>query len=449
MLVLAALLAPLRAEASLTKTPAAELAAATPPPRTLAPEEPPVFSLGPDRLAGDAPRLSLFVGDELARAAAESERAPSFHPLAAVSFLSQDASLDLASALESRFQKTRIGVFDFLGSRIIGVERELSLELQWGSGRFGLRTPEGIGVWLSQDPLGDRDSPNLYGFVGMRPHEKTDPLGLLGLSDVPGIAWDTFTGVFDPQNAWKNTRRGVGGAVGAGKFVGKTVVGAGSLVIDVATMSVDDAAADRMVARGQGVWAAVSHPLDAVVSAHSDAFNKILEHEQKGEYFSSGAEAGELGVADAAAIYGGATAARSLLRAARTATARGVLQRVTTTTNARLAANPALAQEVLSDAEYAAGQASKRVAPMQYGNALERMVAERVQESRILGRLYEHVGGPSNPDFIGRGIFEGLNLDITTPRSVRAHLARPGYGPGLLISKYQRPAGFSLFPAAP
>ncbi|HEY3351090.1 MAG TPA: RHS repeat-associated core domain-containing protein [Thermoanaerobaculia bacterium] len=34
------------------------------------------------------------------------------------------------------------------------------------------------GVWLSQDPLGDRDSPNLYGFVGARPHEKTDPLGL-------------------------------------------------------------------------------------------------------------------------------------------------------------------------------------------------------------------------------------------------------------------------------
>ena len=26
--------------------------------------------------------------------------------------------------------------------------------------------------------MGDKDSPNLYGFVGMRPHEKTDPLGL-------------------------------------------------------------------------------------------------------------------------------------------------------------------------------------------------------------------------------------------------------------------------------
>ncbi|MBK9064832.1 MAG: hypothetical protein IPL89_16835 [Acidobacteria bacterium] len=38
------------------------------------------------------------------------------------------------------------------------------------------------GVWLSQDPMEDRDSPNLYGFVGGRPHEKTDPLGLRALN---------------------------------------------------------------------------------------------------------------------------------------------------------------------------------------------------------------------------------------------------------------------------
>jgi RHS repeat-associated protein len=32
--------------------------------------------------------------------------------------------------------------------------------------------------WLSEDPLDDADSPNIYGFVAMRPHEMTDPLGL-------------------------------------------------------------------------------------------------------------------------------------------------------------------------------------------------------------------------------------------------------------------------------
>ncbi|HTS02731.1 MAG TPA: RHS repeat-associated core domain-containing protein, partial [Thermoanaerobaculia bacterium] len=153
----------------------------------------------------------------------------------------------------------------------------------------------GSGVWLSQDPLGDTDSPNLYGFVGMRPHERTDPLGLLGIEDVPGIVGDTLLGILDPRNAWKNAQRAASGVVGAGKFVGKTAAGVGSLVVDAATMSVSDAAADRMVARGQGIANAVSHPIDAVVNAHSDAFEKILSHEQKGEYFSSGAEAGELG----------------------------------------------------------------------------------------------------------------------------------------------------------
>ncbi len=43
------------------------------------------------------------------------------------------------------------------------------------------------GSWLSQDPLGDRDSPNLYGFVGVRPHEKTDPLGLLTWRERAGV----------------------------------------------------------------------------------------------------------------------------------------------------------------------------------------------------------------------------------------------------------------------
>ncbi|MGZ5428536.1 MAG: hypothetical protein ACXWFS_05960 [Thermoanaerobaculia bacterium] len=132
--------------------------------------------------APEPSEFSLFVGDELTRdlgAPRASAEAGRFHPLAAVSLLSKDgAEAPLVSADPSRFPKTRIGVFDFLGSRIIGVERELSLELQWGSGRFGLKTSEGIGIWLSQDPAGDKDSPNLYGFVGGRPHERTDPLGL-------------------------------------------------------------------------------------------------------------------------------------------------------------------------------------------------------------------------------------------------------------------------------
>jgi hypothetical protein len=212
LVVLAAILTP-TAAASLTKTPAAELAPATSLTRALTPEEPSVFSLGLNRLADVAPRPALFTGDELAgaldapRASAEAGR---FHPLAAVSLLSEDgAELPLVSGEASRFQKTRIGVFDFLGSRIIGVERELSLDLQWGSGEFGLRTSEGIGIWLSQDPLGDQDSVNLYGFVGGRPHEKTDPMGTCaGLDNVPcGEYASEFGNQFLFSNLWSTTKR--------------------------------------------------------------------------------------------------------------------------------------------------------------------------------------------------------------------------------------------------
>jgi hypothetical protein len=278
------------------------------------PREAPALALS--LAAPESFEFSLFEGTELALAAAESGGAESFHPLAAVSLLSKNgAEAPLVSVDELSYPKTRYRVFDFLGTTLVGVEHGVTLELHWGCASFSCGLASGTVGWLSQDPMGDKDSPNLYGFVRMRPHELTDPLGLLGIEDAPGIVGDTLMGMLDPRNAWTNAQRAAGGVVGAGRFVGKTAVGVGSLVVDAATMSVSDAAADRMVARGQGIAGAISHPIDAVVNAHSDAFNKILSHEQKGEYFSSGVEAGETGVADAAAITGAYGAARGAVGA--------------------------------------------------------------------------------------------------------------------------------------
>jgi RHS repeat-associated protein len=121
-----------------------------------------------------------------------------------------------------------------------------------------------------------------------------------------------------------------------------------------------------------------------------------------------------------------------------------ILQGVTETANKRLGANPGLAQNVLRPREYAAGQANPSIARMQYGNAIERMVRNRVENS-ILQYFFEHVGGPNNPDFIGKSIFDGLQFDITTPGSVASHLARP-YGQGLILLLYNRPGNFMVFP---
>jgi hypothetical protein len=63
------------------------------------------------------------------------------------------------------YPETRVRGFDFLGQEVVGVFEGVSLELHWGCSDFGLGFSEGNGV-------------NLYAFVGQRPHEMTDPLGL-------------------------------------------------------------------------------------------------------------------------------------------------------------------------------------------------------------------------------------------------------------------------------
>jgi len=102
---------------------------------------------------------------------------------------------------EASYPKTRYRVFGLLGTTILGELRGVSLELHWGSASFSRGLASGTVGWLSQDPLEDRDSPNLYGFVGARPHEKTDPLGLQSAPAQspycqPGVAADPDLAAF-------------------------------------------------------------------------------------------------------------------------------------------------------------------------------------------------------------------------------------------------------------
>jgi hypothetical protein len=124
-----------------------------------------------------------------------------------------------------------------------------------------------------------------------------------------------------------------------------------------------------------------------------------------------------------------------------------VLQNMTNAQNQRLAQNPALARRVLRPREYAAGQKDVRVARMQYGNAVERLVAQEIRDAPLHRRMFERYGGPNNPDFGGNVVGAGWGeaFDITTPGAVAEHLTRP-YGPGLNIVTYQRPPLFKLFP---
>jgi hypothetical protein len=124
-----------------------------------------------------------------------------------------------------------------------------------------------------------------------------------------------------------------------------------------------------------------------------------------------------------------------------------VLQNATDYLNGQLAANPSLAKQVLSPAEYAAGQNSIAVARMQYGNAVERLVAEAMDDD-LGNQIVQYTGGPgggSMPDFVGVGPAQGQMFDITTPGQV-ASKAGKWYGPNLITPTYVRPPGFTAFP---
>jgi RHS repeat-associated protein len=117
-----------------------------------------------------------------------------------------------------------------------------------------------------------------------------------------------------------------------------------------------------------------------------------------------------------------------------------VLQNLTNQVNRNLASNLPTGTTVLSRAELDAAAAYGGVARMQYGNAVERLVAQNIGRDSLLRSIFEHNRGPG-PDFYGRGHLQGQIFDITTPAQVQAHLARP-YGKNLQTITYQRPVGF-------
>ena len=122
------------------------------------------------------------------------------------------------------------------------------------------------------------------------------------------------------------------------------------------------------------------------------------------------------------------------------------LQTITNRVSAQLAKNPSRAANFLSKAEYAAGRKSASIARLQYGNAIERGVAQQIRQSRIDRLLFRHVSRPGvrTPDFVGRGPFRNLKFDITTAAQRNAHRTR-SYGRGLQIITYQRPWWFTVF----
>jgi hypothetical protein len=164
-------------------------------------------------------------------------------------------------------------------------------------------------------------------------------------------------------------------------------------------------------------------------------------------FYRSGAVETAIYPHDVAFLFATGGAAKSVMEGALASRGEGALasrggQEILDEVSAKLAANPGLAKKVLSEAEYAAGQNSVGVARMQYGNAIERLFWEHIENSGQ-SRFFQRLGGASKAD----GIVNGQLFDITTtnPITVQRHFARP-YGEGLQLFKYERPSTFTLFP---
>jgi hypothetical protein len=118
-------------------------------------------------------------------------------------------------------------------------------------------------------------------------------------------------GITAPKNVGKNLKRAGGGVVSTVKLVTGTVAGAATLAWDAASMSVNDAAADRMVARGQAISNFAANPIDSVVGAHNKAADAILAAEGSGDYIGSGQAAAGIAQADFLAVYGATALGRA------------------------------------------------------------------------------------------------------------------------------------------
>ncbi len=181
-----------------------------------------------------------------------------------------------------------------------------------------------------------------------------------------------------------------------------------------------------------------------------------LEDGHPGSFF--GGWATVFGTAGAGAALRGTTALSRVQRAVpepipdltTRGGARTTMEDLTDRANRELGEDINRARPLLSRREFEAAQENARIAPMSYGKAVERRVAELLRQSPALEPL-KHLGGPNRPDFtVELKDGEIVDFDVTTdsPREVPRHLGRP-YGEGLELIPYRRPDGLSPFPPSP
>jgi RHS repeat-associated protein len=123
---------------------------------------------------------------------------------------------------------------------------------------------------------------------------------------------------------------------------------------------------------------------------------------------------------------------------------RRLMQTMSESSFRRIARNEDVAVPLFTDREYAFAQTGKGAARA-LGNAVERVGAADLNQSWFGQLFLKHVGGAGQPDFVGKGLFKGLNFDMTTAKQIPAHDKR-WYGEGLVYGLHETPDGFRFKP---
>ncbi|HJQ38909.1 MAG TPA: RHS repeat-associated core domain-containing protein [Thermoanaerobaculia bacterium] len=316
------------------------------------------------------------------------------------------------------------------------------------------------GTFLTPDPQGYGDSSNLYAYCAGDPINCTDPTGTTGESDLA----EERRAIAARRSAEAATRRAaeVRTADAADKALHDALqrFGTARMIelrhkygINVRARSVVAILPDRLTAitaSGEVIpnpYAGRIEDETAELVMSATAL-QVAAPVIATAFRTGGLRAGAVAVADEAIgqIVGvNPSAPIAVTRAITNAfEAQRALAELTRQVSAELAANPAMARRVLSRPEYEAAVVSERIAAAQYGNAVERLVTLHIESDPVLREVFEHVGGPKNPDFTGFG----RNFDITTQTRTQLlrHMRRPGYGQNLIVVTYERPATFRTFP---
>ncbi|MCL4806706.1 MAG: hypothetical protein KJ062_02755 [Thermoanaerobaculia bacterium] len=301
--------------------------------------------------------------------------------------------------------------------------------------------------WLSEDPLEDVDSPNLYGYVAGRPHEATDPWGLesifSGLSRkaardagragarIAGrraavlVAEEAAASRVERQIAGRATTSiAKGAAVSGGLRVASGIALGATILGNLAQLvPANDASSPAPSAEDEAA------PNDQQIKAESDRLRQALLSQTRNVPSSPVPAAGAGG--DGGGDRGCGSGENP----------REILQTLTDEIVSDFAADPNRVLAMLMPEEIKKGT-DPRIARMNFGKAVERRLRDRVAQDPVYGQMFQHVGGANQPDFVGKPGCEtfGKMYEVTTAtsRSVRDHLGRP-YGPGLEFVLYDRP----------